>query len=271
MQASCEILGSGGSHGIPVIGCECDVCKSTNPKDARMRPSILIRLENTENILVDCGPEFRLQALRSKIETISALLVTHVHADHIFGMDDLRVFTQSGGCLPVFSTEMWTKDIHNRFKYIFGGAIQKGGGLPQVRLIPIEDEFEVCDVKVTPIPLNHGATMSCGFRFGNLAYLTDCDVIPEESYALLDGVELLVINGVSPTAKKSHMNFSAALSAIERIGAQQAWFTHISHKCTHDEIQAYIDAEIEKRPGLQGRCIHPAYDGMVISGIVIPT
>ena len=272
MEASLELLGTGGSHGVPVVGCSCKTCTSDDPKDNRMRTSAFLRVTRGNKktcILIDCGPEFRHQALRSGIDMIHGVLITHVHADHIFGIDDLRVFCRQTKQLPMYSSQHWVDDIRERFPYIFGHCLQVGGGIPHIGLIPVETSFSVHDIPITPVPVIHGAVECYGYRFGNTAYVTDFNVIPDSAYELLKGVEQIVIEGASMDANSSHMSFIGAIDAVERIGAKRAWFTHISHRTKHEEIQRIIDEEVRRRPSLVERevRIEPGYDGLVISGI----
>ena len=275
MQATLELLGTGGSHGVPVVGCECETCTSTDPKDTRLRTSALLRVSNSTAqgetaILIDCGPDLRQQALRASISHLSAVLVTHVHADHIFGIDELRVFCR---CAPLrlYTSQFWVDDIRKRFPYAFGQVIQKGGGVPKVETVPVAGAFTVDNVPIVPIPVIHGEALTYGYRFGNTAYVTDCNVIPDESYALLSGVEQIVIEGAWSDENTFHMSFVGAINAVERIGAKRAWFTHIYHKTKHAEIQRIIDEELKKRPALveAGVRIEPGYDGLKITNIII--
>jgi phosphoribosyl 1,2-cyclic phosphate phosphodiesterase len=278
-----EILGSGTSHGIPVIGCDCAVCASSDPRDNRLRASAIIRADSGSTILIDAGPEFRIQALRARIRQIDALLVTHTHADHIHGLDDLRIFTHERD-LPVYCTRAAMDEIAERFSYIFRET-QEGGGKPHIKLIPITDRgekdsdtqpIEVAGVAVTPIPLLHGRLEILGWRIGDTAYLTDCNAIPERSFALLSGVKNLVIDALRIRPHSTHFNFSQALEIIRRIGPERAWFTHICHDSSHVAIERWIAdnaGEYAGNPiknaangsGFSGKKIEPAYDGLRIT------
>jgi phosphoribosyl 1,2-cyclic phosphate phosphodiesterase len=199
--------------------------------------------------------------------SLAAVLITHVHADHIFGIDDLRSY----GEVLMFSSPHWISDIHDRFPHIFGQAVQVGGGLPQLRLRPVESAFEIPipDAKLTvvPIPIVHGRANCYGYRFGNLAYLTDCSSVPDSSLELLRGTELLVMDASSLAGTKGHFSVGRALEVIGKVRVKRAWITHISHRNSHEEIAAFIRREVAERPELAGMEIAPAFDGLVIEGV----
>ena len=235
-----EILGSGTSHGIPVIGCQCPVCTSNDIRDKRMRASALFRDEDETTILVDAGPEFRLQALRAKINRLDALLVTHSHADHIHGIDDVRIFTARAD-LPVYANEETITDIRNRFDYIFKNT-QVGGGKPHLGLISVKagETVTVAGKKVTAIPLLHGALHILGWRIGDTAYLTDCNSVPDEAWKPLEGTKNLVIDALRMRPHSTHFSFSEALEVIDRVCPNYAWFTHICHDFSHEGIEEWL-------------------------------
>jgi phosphoribosyl 1,2-cyclic phosphate phosphodiesterase len=261
------------------------VCTSSDPRDNRLRASALIRADSGSTILIDAGPEFRVQALRARIHRIDALLVTHTHADHIHGLDDLRIFTHERD-LPVYGNKAAIDEIAERFSYIFRET-QEGGGKPHITLIPVDDKdekngssqpIEVAGIAVTPIPLLHGRLEILGWRIGDTAYLTDCSAIPERSYPLLTGVRNLVIDALRIRPHSTHLSFSQAIEIIRRIGPERAWFTHICHESSHVEIERWIaenageyagstaaDAHAANGTGAQGKKIEPAYDGLRIT------
>lgn len=264
-----EILGSGTSHGVPVIGCECPVCRSTDGRDNRTRASALIRGDEGEAVAIDTGPEFRVQALRAKLNRLDAVLVTHPHADHIHGLDDVRVFS-SAREVPVYGEAACIDEVRERFSYIFRKT-QEGGGKPHIDLRPIEvdeayrgTEVGVGSLKFMPVPIMHGSLTIFGWRCGDTAYLTDCSAIPEASYRLLAGTRNVVIDALRLREHSTHFSFSQALAAIERIGAERAWFTHICHDFSHVAIQAWI-GEHAQRLAAQGKKIEPAHDGLRIT------
>lgn len=254
-----EILGSGTSHGIPVIGCSCPVCTSQDPHDNRMRASAILRDTDGSSILIDTGPEFRLQALRANINHIDAVLITHSHADHIHGLDDIRIFTFHED-MPIYAESTSINEIRERFSYIFKPT-QKGGGKPHLDLHPVEshETLLIAGKKIIPIPLIHGSLTIFGWRCGDTAYLTDCNYIPESSFQLLAGVQNLVIDALRLRTHSTHFNFPQAVEQITRINPERAWFTHICHDFSHREIQEWL---AENAPGKK---IEPAYDGLRIT------
>lgn len=263
-----EILGSGTSHGVPVIGCTCPVCTSQDPNDNRMRTSALIRLDNGKACLIDAGPEFRLQAIRAGITGLEAVLVTHSHADHIHGMDDLRIFTWKKS-IPIWAEKSCIRDIRTRFAYAFRQSTA-GGGKPHFQLNPVRvrerrnpvcnpEHISIAGVEFQPVPVFHGSLMVFGWRFGDTAYITDCNRIPDYSFRLLQGVQNLVIGALRLREHSTHFNFPQAVAAIDRIGAKQAWLTHICHDFSHEQIRTWL------RDNAPGKKIEPAHDGLRIT------
>lgn len=254
-----EILGSGTSHGIPVIGCECSVCTSTDLRNNRMRASALLRLDDGKAILIDAGPEFRLQALRAHITRLDAVLITHSHADHIHGLDDIRIFTTRCD-MPIYAEHISIGEIQERFSYIFK-ATQEGGGKPHLQLITVDEEKEIllAGIQITPIPVRHGALSILGWRCGDTAYLTDCSSIPDSSLQRLKGVKNLVIGALRERPHSTHFNFTQAVAQIEKINPENAWFTHICHDFSHVGIQEWL------HKNAPGKKIEPAHDGLRIT------
>ncbi len=248
MTIDITFLGTGTSHGVPVIGCSCPVCTSRDPRDQRYRSSILIQTEG-RNLLVDTGPEFRLQALRAGITRLDAVLYTHDHADHLNGIDDLRVFTHDA-TLPVYGNQRLVDCIGNRFGYVLGRC-EFAGGLPHLRATVLEGTAPalVAGIEVQPVPIRHGDLTIFGYRIGNFAYLTDCSGIPDDSWRLLDGLEVLVIGALRRKPHPTHFSVGQAVEAAQRIGAKQTYLTHLCHESRHQELD-------ESLPG----SIHVAYD-----------
>jgi len=249
------VLGSGTSFGVPVIGCDCHVCTSSDPKDARYRASILVEAAGT-SLVVDSGPEFRLQALRARITRLDALLLTHAHADHVGGLDDVRPLTRERA-LPVYGNAETLAEVRERFGYIFRET-QKGGGKPRIEPRLAGGPFRVGGLEVVPVPLLHGRLPILGWRIGSFAYITDCSELPQSSLAILSGVEYLIVNGLRRRPHETHFSLDQGIEAAKRVGARRAWLTHMNHESTHEELEAYC---AERSAGVE---VHPAYDGLEI-------
>jgi phosphoribosyl 1,2-cyclic phosphate phosphodiesterase len=208
------------------------VCRSRDPHDRRTRCSVWVR-NSTTSLLIDAATEHRIQALREGIPHIDAVLFTHSHADHISGVDDLRVYSgQLEGDLPCYGNVQTLKAIRERFGYIFRRT-QKGGGKPRLALNPVVKPVTVGGLKAQPIPVWHGRLKILGWRLGGFAYLTDTSAIPEESFGKLKGLEVLVLDALRPQPHATHFNVAQALQAAKRIGARRTWFTHITHLLPH--------------------------------------
>lgn len=246
-------LGTGTSQGIPVIGCACAVCCSKNPKDKRLRVSILIETED-QTLVVDVGPDFRQQMLREQVQKLDAVLLTHEHRDHIAGLDDVRAFNFKYEMdMPVYCSLQVQEQLKKAYAYIFEATYP---GVPRVVLHTIskENAFEIGSTIITPIELMHGALPILGFRVGNFAYLTDTKTIGNEELKKLEGLDILVLNALHHFPHHSHLNLEEALAMVERIGAKQAYFTHMSHLMgTHTETSASLPPHIQL-----------AYDGLQI-------
>jgi phosphoribosyl 1,2-cyclic phosphate phosphodiesterase len=226
------ILGSGTSTGIPMVGCHCPVCSSDDPRNKRTRTSLLVE-HNGFHILVDTSTDLRAQAIRENIPKIDAVLFTHAHADHIHGIDDLRGFHfMHKNIIPCFASQETLEDIDSKFSYIFSGHAQDGyHQLLEPHIIT--DSFELFGILVTPIPLVHGSMTTTGFRFGNFAYLTDCSNITPASLALLQNLELLVIDALRYTPHPNHFNIAGAIEVAQHIGAAKTYLTHLTHEVSH--------------------------------------
>ena len=264
-EASVVLLGTGTSYGIPALGCHCRVCRDES--EFRCRTCALLKCRGL-NILLDCGPDIRAQMLKARVKNIDYLLITHAHGDHIYGMDDLRVFTQTKP-IEVFMSAETSKDVRNRFDYAFGDTESSKKWKPQFTGHIIGTEpFNVGPISVTPIPLRHGKGMSTGYRFGNFAYLTDTNGIPEESFELLQGVELVVLDAMSQWKPPTHFSISQAMKAVARIKPKRVWFVHLD--CTQPTKERVETIERKKvTMGLEDVNIEVAHDMTEISGLII--
>ena len=228
------VLGSGTSTGVPMVGCRCRVCTSSDPKDKRTRSSLLVENDG-RHILVDTSTDLRAQALQAGIPAVDAVLYTHDHADHVHGIDDLRGFNfMHRKIIPCYATAETLGSIHSKFAYIFADRTSHG----YYQLLephPISGRFRLFGVDITPIPLRHGSMAATGFRFGNFAYLTDCSAIPAESLPLLRDLDILVIDALRHTPHPHHFNIATACQAAQAIGAGRTYLTHLTHEISHSE------------------------------------
>jgi len=226
------VLGSGTSMGVPTLGCPCRVCKSADPHDKRLRPSVLIS-RGGQNIVIDTTPDFRQQALRVGLDRLDAILLTHGHADHILGFDDIRPFNiRQRSALPVYSNEETFRIIRRVFAYVFDDKPTLST-VPSVTLISMERPVELLGIPFIPVPLLHGDMQVLGFRFGRAAYLTDFSKIPDSSMALLEGLDELVLDALRDVPHPMHQTVEQALALIQELKPRRAWFTHIAHDLPH--------------------------------------
>jgi len=245
-------LGTGTSTGVPEIGCCCEVCTSNDPRDNRLRSSVLLEVDG-KNILIDCGPDFRMQMLRYGVSRIDAVLITHEHYDHVGGLDDLRPFSFDKD-MKIFAEANVLEAIQVRMPYVVPS--HHCFGLPRLALTPVGlMPFNVEGVSVTPIRVMHGRLPILGYRIGNIAYLTDVKTIPEEEYEKLSGLDFLIIDALRKDNRHhTHAGLDEALLHIERIRPKQAFLTHMSHKIG---LHSVIEADLPSN-------VHFAYDGLQV-------
>jgi phosphoribosyl 1,2-cyclic phosphate phosphodiesterase len=245
------VLGSGTSVGVPTIGCSCDVCTSQDPRDQRLRPSVLVSYEG-RNVLIDTTPDLRTQALRAGITRLDAVLFTHSHADHVMGLDDVRPFNyRQKGALPIYASEPTMAAIVRCFPYIFDGE-KKESNVPRLERRLIDGAaFELFGMEFQPVPILHGSQQIYGFRFGAAAYLTDHSTIPESSMAMLEGLDVLFLDALRYKPHPTHSTVDCSIKTAERLAAKRTFFTHICHDLGHERAESLLPAGI-----------HLAYDGL---------
>lgn len=247
-----RVLGSGTSTGVPMIGCSCPVCTSEDPRNRRLRCSLLLEWAET-SVLVDTTPDLRQQALRAGIRSLDAVLWTHPHADHIFGFDDLRSFGFGRRTpLPGYASPATLARIRRAFAYAFEGP-GEGGRLPRVDLRPVEGAFEIGGRRMIPVPLWHGSMEVTGWRVGRFAYCTDCHEIPPKSRELLAGVDALILDGLREKPHPTHLSIGEAIEVSREIGARRTWLIHMTHHVDHARVSEELPDGIEL-----------AYDGLEI-------
>lgn len=237
-------LGTGTSIGVPVIACNCMVCKSPDPHDKRFRASAMVTVDN-RNIVIDCGPDFRFQMLKQNVEDIDAIIFTHEHRDHIAGLDDIRAFNYIlNKVIPIYGTRQVLDAIKTEFPYIFSES--RYFGAPQLSMIPIEDDkFTIDNIQVLPINIMHNKLPIKGFRIGDLTYITDASFIEETEKLKIAGTKVLVLNALRNSKHVSHFSLNEALSVIEEVKPERAYLTHISHFLgLHREVQQKLPPNV---------------------------
>jgi phosphoribosyl 1,2-cyclic phosphate phosphodiesterase len=252
-QSSILVLGSGTSVGVPMIGCHCKACTSTDPRDRRLRPSVLLRLGD-ERILIDTSPDFRYQALHFGIERLDAILFTHSHADHILGLDDVRPFNfLQKRPIPIYSSADTLATIQRTFAYVFDQAPSESSR-PKLTLHVFDSQpLSLAGSEFLPIRVAHGKGIAHGFRFGDCAYLTDHSEIPPESMEKLAGLDVLFLDALRHNPHPTHSTVEESLRTVELLKPKRAFFTHISHDLVHAIVEARLPANVQM-----------AYDGLEI-------
>jgi phosphoribosyl 1,2-cyclic phosphate phosphodiesterase len=246
------VLGSGTSQGVPMIGCDCATCRSTDPRDTRSRPSIFIQIAGGASVLVDTTPDLRSQALAHGLRRVDAILYTHSHADHIMGLDEVRRFNWlQRETIPCYGDERTLADVRRIFAYAFDRGTPKGGGIPKIALFSIVGEFSLGGATFVPVPLMHGERQILGYRLGSFAYLTDCSGVPEPSWPLLHGVSTVIVDALRERPHPTHFSLSEALAVVERLAPRRAYFTHMCHDLAHAATSARLPQGVEL-----------AYDGL---------
>lgn len=250
------VLGSGTSSGVPVIGCACPVCTSDDPRDVRLRCSVLVQDGNTR-ILIDTSSDFRQQMLRHNVHGVDAVIFTHHHFDHISGFDDLRAFNyHTHAPVECYAIPETIANLHRIFEYAFSNNLTPGTAAPQATIHEITPGvlFRIGGTSVRPVPLMHGRLEVMGFRIGGFAYCTDCNGISESSIAMLNDLDVLIIDALRQRSHPTHFSLDQAIAMATRIGANRTFFTHIAHEMLHAEVEASLPEGMQL-----------AYDGLTLA------
>ncbi|MGB7816248.1 MAG: MBL fold metallo-hydrolase [Methylotenera sp.] len=238
------MLGVGSSAGTPVVGCSCATCSSENPRNKRTRCSSLVTLDSGENILIDTGPDLRIQSLREDIKRVDAVLYTHTHADHLHGIDDLRAFCQIQRIqIPLYAKEDAVTHIKQKFGYVLREP-SDFWDLPVLRTEIAHVPFELFGTKITPIPVLHGRSHIFGYRIGNFAYMTDVSEIPESSFALLENLDVVLLDCLREASHPTHINIEQSLAYIGRIKAKQSYMIHMTHELEYASLTSKLPSGV---------------------------
>ncbi len=251
-QLKLTFLGTGGSFGVPMLGCGCDVCSSTNPYNKRLRTSATVEV-NGHTLLIDASPDLRTQALQHGVERVDAVLFTHDHADHIGGIDDLRAYNiRQQGKLVCYGDKRTLGAIRSRFEYIFS-SVPPTGSRPRLDLCEVEGSFELWGQEVIPLEVLHGEQAITGYRIGPLAYITDASRLPKQTVAAVQGVQVLTLNALRHEPHPMHLSLDEAVETARRVGAERTYLLHLGHELEHESTNCILPEGIEM-----------AYDGLVI-------
>jgi phosphoribosyl 1,2-cyclic phosphate phosphodiesterase len=244
-------LGTGTSTGVPSVGCPCEVCHSEDPRDKRLRASVLLEFDGRA-VVIDTGTDFRQQALRAGLDRLDAVLFTHDHADHIFGLDDIRPFNfRTGQAVPCYADERTWEGLRRVYTYIFNPMGYAGA--PRVDPRVVDGPFELFGRRFEPLYVVHGKMPVVAYRFGEAAYATDCSEIPDETCERLRGLDLLILDGLRKAEHPTHMSIGKALAYVERLAPRRALLTHMNHEVSHAAVSAELPQGVEL-----------AYDGLVV-------
>jgi phosphoribosyl 1,2-cyclic phosphate phosphodiesterase len=255
MELTLTLLGTGTSHGVPFITCRCAVCTSDDPRNQRFRCSALLQYEG-RNVLIDTATEFRLQALRAGMTHLDAIVFTHSHADHVGGLDDVRIFSElHGHSIPCYGSSATLDDVRRRFDYIFAPSSWVGTR-PRLELHPISGPLSLFGLEILPVTVFHGPMPVFGFRFGSAAYVTDCNRIPPESMEMLRGLDVLVLDALRPRPHPTHFSLREALAVVEELRPSMTYLTHTTHDFDYTRTNADL-AKLLPRVEL-------AYDGLTV-------
>jgi len=252
MTVSITILGAGTSHGIPMIGCDCPVCTSNDPRDRRTRASVLFSFNNY-NLLIDTSPELRMQCVACGVNRVDAIAYTHYHADHIVGLDDVRRFNSlQSESITLYGDAKTIERIRRMFPYAFAQDPDYPSAKPELTTVAIDGPLSLGGREIIPIPLMHGPTPVLGYRVGDIAYCTDCNFVPDESRDLLRDLNVLILDACRLRPHATHFNLEQGVAEARRIGARQTYFTHIAHEIKHADIESGLP---------KGMAL--AYDGLI--------
>jgi len=246
-------LGTGTSHGVPIIGCNCKTCTSDDPKNKRYRSSIYVET-NEKNILIDTSPDLRTQLLENNITDIDLVLFTHAHADHIMGFDDLRAINRlNKEDIPCYGNKETLDALRRKFRYIFEKKDYCKFAIPSVNMIEINNTIKFGNLKITPLPVQHNHDIVLGYRINNMAYITDCSHIPKDTSKLIEDIDMLILDALRYESHPKHFNIDQAVEVIKDLGVPKAYLTHISHEIEHNKVNQKLPEGIEL-----------AYDGLKV-------